>query len=109
MKKRNNIYRLVYHSPKFYSHLDQDMFFEWCKRIKCIDSTINESGEVLIFLEKKSLSAKNLLELIFLFRRYEIQMMQLRPYVTEKNSAWLKQNKQAYWYEPLFGVINDVN
>lgn len=109
MTQQNNIHKLVYRSPKFYSFLDRAMFYEWCRWISCIDQVIEEAGDVSIILKSKELPESELYELIYLFKRYEIDMTQLRPYLTKKNSAFFRKHKNAYWYEPLFGKIDHVN
>lgn len=88
---------------KYYSLLDQQMFFEWAQRIKCIKQCFLSEQTIYIELKSNKLSERGLYDLLCFFKIYKIDMKQLRPFLTETNQKWFSASKTAYWYNPLFG------
>lgn len=79
----------------YYSHFDEDNFFEWIKNIPCIKSFEGARDELYLDLVDRELSYEDMKDLIALLCRYKIKMDQLQPFVTENNKAavepWKKQ------------------
>ncbi len=94
---------LIWNSPKFYSKLDESIFFEWVKKIDCIDAIKKEDGNFLFYIAADELHDYSLDDLLALFYRYKVPMKQLRRYLTEDNRKWFKDNKIAYWHKKVFG------
>lgn len=86
---------LVCKRVSFYSMLDEDMFFEWIKKIKCIKSFEGARDELYLDLIESELDYNDMKDLIALCFRYKIKMKQLAPLINEKNKAavepWSKQ------------------
>lgn len=86
----------------FYSKIDEDMFFEWIKKIKCIEKFEGAGDELYLDLVDKELNYEDIKDLLALFYRYEIDMKQLKKYLNKKN-------KFAFdpWQEEIFGLKNE--
>ncbi|MBI2775019.1 hypothetical protein HYX58_03360 [Candidatus Dependentiae bacterium] len=94
---------LVCKGVKFGSMHDEDAFFEWIKKIKCIQSFEGARDELYLDLISDRLEDLELRDIIALFRRYKVDMAQLKRFLTEDNKRWFFDNKRAYWYKKVFG------
>ena len=101
MNKVKNI--LVCKAVKFYSHKDEDMFFEWIKKIDCIDETSAAYDELYLHIASDELHDNDLRDIIALFYRYKIDMKQLKKFLNKKNKEWFFDNLKAYWHKQIFG------
>ncbi|WNE40698.1 MAG: hypothetical protein mread185_000155 [Mycoplasmataceae bacterium] len=86
----------------FHSQLDDDMFFEWIKRIRCISEIKGKGDELYLYVEKDKVNEKYLREILALFYRYNIDMKQLQVFLNEKNKPWFFDNKEAFWNKKVF-------
>ncbi len=86
---------------KFYSDIDELLFFEWIKRIPCVKSSHGRKSSILIDIKSKKISQHDLLELIALFYKYRVNMKQLDVFLTDQNDSWFKV-KGRYWYKRIF-------
>lgn len=79
----------------FYSDLDEAMFFDWIKRIKCIAKFEGAGDELYLNLMQNELSYEDMKDLIALCYRYKIKMDQLEKFINEKNrpavEPWMKR------------------
>ena len=87
----------------YYGITDENIFFEWIKRINCIEKFDGQLNDLYLYLKNNELSEDDLYELLAFFKRYKIDMKQLRVFLTEENKKLFLKNKKAYWYKPLFG------
>lgn len=94
---------MVCKGVKFGSMHDEDAFFEWIKKIKCIQSFEGARDELYLDLISDRLEDLELRDIIALFRRYKVDMAQLKRFLTEDNKRWFFDNKRAYWYKKVFG------
>ena len=105
--KENNMAKqvvLVCKRVWYYSSTDEDMFFEWISRIKCIATYDGVRDELYLYINTKRVSNENLRELLALFYRYKIDMKQLQIFLNKNNNQWFYDNKKAYWHRRVFGV-----
>lgn len=86
---------------QFYSELDETSFIERIEKINCIENCNGSNDSILLSIKSNKVSDKCLRELLSLFHRYEIDMCQLKIFVSAKNEIWIK-NENAFWYENLF-------
>lgn len=91
-------------SVKFYSHKDEDAFFEWIKKIECIDDYWGEGRILYLEIVCAELHDHDLIELLALFYRYKVDMKQLKRFLTDDNKKWFYDNKRAYWHKKVFGA-----
>lgn len=79
----------------FHSRLDEDIFFDWIKRITCIEKFEGARDELYLDLVDRELDYDDMKDLIALLQRYKIKMDQLALFVNDKNKAavepWKKQ------------------
>ena len=90
-------------SIKYYGFVDEELFFAWIKKMSFIKSFEGSGNELYLDLANRELNQDDLLELLAFFKRYKIDMKQLRPFLHDKNKNWLITQKKAFWYKPLFG------
>src|SRR5205823_3117186 len=65
---------LICKKVNFYSRKDEDLFFEWIKKIDCIDSFKGISDALYLYIACNDLHDHDLRELLALFYRYKINM-----------------------------------
>jgi hypothetical protein len=98
--KQENI--LICKSVKFYCRKDEDAFFEWIKKIDCIDKTSGLGKELYLYIAADDIHDHDLDDLIGLFYRYKINMQQLSRFLTDDNKKWFYDNKKAFWHKKVF-------
>ncbi len=94
---------LVCADVKYYGPTDEYMFFQWVKKIQCIKDFEKKDNILYLYLKSRRLSSLDLFELLGFFKRYKINMKQLRPFLTKFNTKNFIKDKKAYWHKPLFG------
>jgi hypothetical protein len=94
---------LVARLVRYFSKLDEDMFFAWLERIACVSSFHGEGVDLLITLKRSNLLDDELRELIALFYRYSVDMTQLAQFETDANRSWFR-DPSSYWHERVFGL-----
>ena len=93
---------LVCNTVRFYCLKDEDAFFEWIKKIDCVDSISASGRELYLHIAADQIHDYDLDDLIGLFYRYNIEMTQLSRFLTEDNKKWFYDNKQAFWHDRVF-------
>lgn len=99
--KTKNI--LICKSVRFYSNKDEDAFFEWIKKIDCIDEISAAGKELYLHVCADDIHDYDLRDLLALFYRYKIDMKQLSRFLTEDNKKWFYDNKKVFWHKKVFG------
>lgn len=94
---------LVCKSVRFFCNKDEDAFFEWIKKIKCIDEISAAGKELYLHICADYIHDQDLDDLIGLFYRYKVDMKQLKKFLTKDNKKWFYDNKQAFWHRKVFG------
>lgn len=89
---------VIYHSDN-----DEAAFFEWIKKIECIDKLSGYGDELYLHILSDKLYDHDLRELVSLFYRYNIDMKQLAQFLNNDNRRWFYENKKAFWHEQIFG------
>lgn len=82
----------------FGSTLDERHLFEWAKQIPGV---LRWEQDTLV-VKSLNLSQASLRDLIALFSRYQIPMMQLAQFRNPRNEAWFASPKM-YWHTQVFG------
>ncbi len=94
---------------RFYSALDEEMFFHGLTSIAAIKSYVVKNGRpdkgrpnlVVLMLDKPVMEDVSLMNLIGLMARYSLDMSSLASQASEDNAVWFKDNK-AYWFKNIF-------
>ena len=94
--------KLICESVQYYSEGDEAAFFSWLKNIPCIKHSACVGTQLELELEASPTDAQ-LRELIAVFYRYEISMVQLGQFQTKENEKWFYENQKAYWHKQVFG------
>ena len=98
--KQKNI--LICKAVKFYCRKDEDAFFEWIKKIDCIDQISGVGRELYLHIAADDIHNQDLDDIIGLFYRYKIDMQQLSRFLTDENKKWFYDNKKAFWHKKVF-------
>lgn len=92
---------LIARGVTYYSELDEKSFFGWLDSIPGVVRYEGRGIDLSIYTSDE-LSDASIREMISLFNRYDVDMVQLGQYVSEANAKWLK-NKSMFWFQPIFG------
>ena len=88
---------LVATSVRYFSQGDEEAFFCWLKRIRCVGEVHGVGRDLLIPLSAAP-DDDDLRELIGLFYRYRVDMTQLAVFA---RSEWAS-NPKAFWHRRMF-------
>lgn len=97
-----NIIELEAKGVFFFSPCDEDVFFEWLKKISCIESFEGKGLSIILRVNKLLVGESDLRELLSLFKRYNIDMRQLKIFDEECFSSWFRA-KSSFWHSGVFG------
>jgi hypothetical protein len=89
---------------RFYSQADEIVFFEWVKRLECVERAEGMHDEIHLHLTSAEIGDDCLRELLAVFYRYRISMQQLKRFLTKHNEPWFYRNEQSYWHKKVFGA-----
>ncbi len=88
---------------KFFHPSDERAFFEWLKRIPCVESVGGHGVDPgLVVILKRKPGDDDLRQLLALCHRYGVNMRQLAKFETAKNRSWFC-DPIMYWHEAVFG------
>ena len=93
--------QLVARSVRYFSRLDETMFFAWLDKIDCVASYEGRGLDLHIYL-RGQVDDESLRELTALFHRYHVNLSQFAAFQTEQNQAWFT-DPRSYWYAEVFG------
>jgi hypothetical protein len=94
--------KLVCKEVIFYSQNDELNFFNWISKIKSISKWEGLGWEIDLYLPRRRISDKSLRDLIALFYRYKIDMIQLQQFMNSRNEKWFL-DKKSFWHKKVFG------
>ena len=97
---KNNI--LVCKSVRYFCNKDEDAFFEWIKKIECVESISRVGKELYLHICADDIHEYDLRDLIGLFYRYKVDMKQLARFLNKNNKSWFYDNKKAFWHKKVF-------
>lgn len=86
----------------YYSLKDEDAFFEWIGKIKCIKNCDGIRYDLYLHLVDTQPTDEDLQDLIGLFYRYNVDMKQLARFLTPENKGWFYDEKKAFWHKKVF-------
>src|SRR5688572_3020473 len=93
---------LIIGGPTFFSHRDEDSFFNWLQSISCVEDVVGNGRDLHITLKRQPRDSQ-LRELIAVLYRYRMDMSPLAILLTARNAAWFAKNRSAFWHTPVFG------
>jgi hypothetical protein len=96
--------KLICKSVWFYSNIDEDLFFEWIKKIPSIIRCDGRGDELYLYVNNAHISDDDLRELLALFYRYKIDMRQLQVFLQPNNKEWFYGSPKGYWHRRVFGL-----
>jgi len=84
-----------------YSECDEAAFFEWLDKLPCVKRYEGELDVLSIYVDEAKVDESALRELLALFRRYAVEMKQLRVFDRREFAAWFR-DPRAYWHAAVF-------
>jgi hypothetical protein len=85
----------------YYSEYDEAALFEWLDKLPCVRRYDGELDVLNIYVDSAKVDERALRELLALFRRYSIEMKQLKVFDRDEFSSWFR-DPQAYWHAGVF-------
>ena len=85
----------------YYSEYDEAGFFEWLDKLACVKRYEGELDVLSIYIDEARVDEQALRELLALFRRYAVEMKQLRVFDRDEFAAWFRDSR-AYWHAAVF-------
>jgi hypothetical protein len=85
----------------YYSECDEAAFFEWLDKLPCVKHYEGELDLLSIYVDEMRVDENALREFLALFRRYAVDMKQLRVFDRHEFAAWFR-DPQAYWHAAVF-------
>ena len=86
----------------FGSSGDEISFFRWLDEIQSVKDVRGQGDKILIEVKSPPVPDQDLKELIALFDRYDIDLVQLLDLETPLNKSWLS-HPGMYWFERMYG------
>jgi hypothetical protein len=90
-----------FESPRFFSGSDERAFFRWLSSIPSVDKVAGKGTAIEVRLSRKSITQRDLRELIAICERYRVNKRPLREFDRPAH-RWFR-DRRAYWYEEIFG------
>ena len=94
----NKKFFLTIKSGTFCSSTDEDLFFEWIKKIPSIIHFEGIGKNLLLYFNSKKVKFYDLRELLALFYRYKINMKPLAIFLNEENKEWFSGGRHKNVY-----------
>lgn len=85
----------------YYSEHDEAAFFEWLDKLACVEKYEGQLDVLNIYVDQAQMDAGSLYEILALFRRYRVDMAQLRAFDRDEFASWFR-NPQSYWFKDIF-------
>ncbi|RQR33948.1 hypothetical protein DIE04_22680 [Burkholderia sp. Bp8994] len=85
----------------YYSECDESAFFEWLDKLPCVKRYEGELDVLSIYVDQAKVDESALRELLALFRRYAVEMKQLRVFDRNAFASWFR-DPRAYWHAAVF-------
>jgi len=89
----------------FFSDNDESSFFEWLKKIPCVEHIEGKQATLYITVNMTLVDEECLREFLALFRRFAVPMRQLCVFDRDEFASWFR-DRRAYWHEAVFGILN---
>lgn len=74
----------------YYSECDESAFFEWLDKLPCVKRYEGELDVLSIYIDEAKADESALRELLALFRRYAVEMEQLRVFDRNTFAFWFR-------------------
>lgn len=85
----------------YYSECDETAFFEWLDKLPCVKRYEGELDVLMIYVDEAKVDENSLRELLALFRRFSVEMKQLRVFDRDEFALWFR-DPRAYWHAAVF-------
>ncbi|MFC8529598.1 hypothetical protein [Nocardia sp. NPDC057227] len=87
----------------YYSYNDEAAFFEWLDKVGCVASYRGELRTLHITLEFDTVDEEDLRDLVALYRRYDIDLRELRVLNADTVGPWFSDPARS-WHDEVFGA-----
>ncbi|MEU6827876.1 hypothetical protein ABZ894_04410 [Nocardia beijingensis] len=86
----------------YYSPHDEAVFFGWLDKIPCIESYRGQLRTLYLTIDLDAVDEGGLYEIVALYRRYNIDLKELRVLGADQVSPWFN-DPDRWWHEEVFG------
>lgn len=87
----------------------KDIFFEWIQRINCIESIQGKGTDFYLYLTSANLTTSDIYELLAFFRRFRVDLKQLKSFLNKENKELFLKDEKAFWHQALFTDFDQEN
>jgi hypothetical protein len=88
---------LIFTPLKFYSNEDEDLFFEWIKKISCVKDFKGIGRELHVYLTSNQISFNDFKNFNGLFKRYKLKNSeQLKVFMNDSNKDQFIRCKKSF-------------
>ncbi len=102
MVEGRNVVELQADSVVFYSRQDEASFFARLQQLPCVVDVAGMGRILHIQVDRQRVDDEALTELLALFRRYQVDMRQLRVFDERRFARWFRR-RQSHWHDAVFG------
>ncbi len=102
MVEGRNMVELQADSVVFYSRQDEASFFARLQELPCVVDVAGMGRILHIQVDRQRVDDEALTELLALFRRYQVDMRQLRVFDERRFARWFRR-RQSHWHDAVFG------
>ncbi len=85
----------------YFSEHDEAAFFEWLDKLPCVQRYEGKLDVLSIYVDPSKVNESSVRELLALFRRYSVEMTQLRVLDRDEFASWFR-DPRAYWHAAVF-------
>ncbi|EQB33305.1 hypothetical protein [Sphingobium ummariense] len=103
----NEQHQIIATDILFYHDSDERAFFEWIDRMSFVQESCGIGSDIFIRFNRFP-TDDDLWELIGFCRRYQVEMTQLKKFLTDANREWFL-NPEMFWFTQIFGSSEAAN
>ena len=86
---------------RYFSKNDENIFFEWIKKIPCITDTKGRLSTLYLTVQMDVLDDYQMRDILALFQRYQIDMRTLKKIIKSDFLDWIN-DPIKFWHYDLF-------
>ena len=99
-EKTDGMLRFEAKSVRFFSQLDETMFFSWMDSIDAIHDYAGAGKSIFMWIDE--VADNDVRDLIAFFDRYRIDKRQLSALLSDENRHWFAK-EEMWWHPEIFG------
>ncbi len=99
---------LVCKNINFLNNHDEEAFFEWIKKITCIGRYYSLKNKIYLEIVSDIIFWEDIKDLIGLFYRYDIDIKQLKRFLTDNEKKIFFKYRHMSWHSNVWPLKNNI-